>query len=447
MSDRVAGLPQRDATLFRVPGAGKAPKNDRGTTATWALATAQLVSWGAIYYAFSLFVVPMEHALGWGRTSTNAALSVGLLVSGLAAYPVGTWIDHGHGRAVMVLGSLLASAMLVIWSQTHTLAMLFVVWAGLGIAMAATLYDPVFAIITRSYPDSFRTKITLVTLVAGFASTAFIPLTQWLIDLLGWRHALLALAAINFCVCLPVHALAIHGNGARRAAAVDKAAVKAVNAASTRRALRSPVFWALAVCFTAYYVTFAALTFHLVPLMTGRHVPQSTILLTMALIGPAQVLARVLWFAFGRNVSPKMVGIAITTAFPVSVVILLIAGASPVLLIVFALVYGGANGMMTILRGTIVQDVMWTEGYGAINGMLSTPSNIAKGLAPISAAVIWAIGQSYVPVEWAVLIVSLVSLAAFCVAMAFAHRANTSANAVAGSVGMVSSRVSAQTSD
>ncbi|MEX3845372.1 MULTISPECIES: MFS transporter [unclassified Paraburkholderia] len=404
---------------------------DHGTTATWALATAQLVSWGAIYYAFSLFVVPMEHALGWDRTSTNAALSVGLLVSGLAAYPVGTWIDHGHGRAVMVAGSLLASAMLVVWSQAHSLATLFVVWVGLGISMAATLYDPVFAVITRSYPDSFRTKITLITLVAGFASTAFIPLTQWLIDLLAWRHALLALAGINLCVCAPIHVLAIRRNRTSPTATIDRAAVKAANAASTRRALRSPVFWALAVCFTTYYVTFAALTFHLVPLMTERHVQQSTILVTMAVIGPAQVLARILWFAFGRNVSPKLVGILITTAFPVSVVILLIAGASPVLLVLFAVVYGGANGMMTILRGTIVQDVMWVEGFGAINGLLSTPSNIAKGIAPISAATIWAIGHSYRPVEWAVLTVSLVSLAAFCIAMAFPLRADTPEQAVA----------------
>lgn len=394
----------------------------RGVSATWVLAVAQLVSWGAVYYAFSLFVVPMEHALGWSRTSTNAALSVGLLVSGLVAYPVGTWIDHGHGRAVMVAGSLLASAMLVVWSQAESLATLFVVWVGLGLAMAGILYDPVFAVITRSYPDSFRTKITLITLVGGFASTVFIPLTQGLIDLLGWRHALLALAVINLCICLPIHVFALKRHGASQSSAHHKTSIKAVNAESTRRALRSPVFWALAVCFTAYYATFAALTFHLVPLMTERHASQSVILVTMALIGPAQVLARILWFAFGRNVSPKIVGAVITTAFPVSVVILFFASTSPILLILFALVYGGANGMMTILRGTIVQDVMWVEGYGAISGLLSAPSNIAKGIAPISAATIWSMERSYQPVEWTILLVSLVSAAAFGVAMLYAYR-------------------------
>ncbi|WP_233873064.1 MFS transporter [Paraburkholderia adhaesiva] len=397
---------------------------DRGLAATWALAVAQLVSWGAVYYAFSLFVVPMEHTAGWSRTATNMALSVGLLVSGLAAYPVGTRIDHGYGRAVMAGGSALASAMLVLWSQADNIATLFIVWAGLGVAMAATLYDPLFAVITRRYPDSFRTRITLITLVGGFASTVFIPLTQGLIDSLGWRHALLVLAAINLCICLPVHILAIGKGSARSSAAADSASIKAVNAESTRRALRTPVFWALAVCFTAYYATFVALTFHLVPLMTERHVTQPVILATMAVIGPAQVLARLVWFTVARNVSPKIVGMVITTAFPVSVVILLVAGTSPILLILFAVIYGGANGMMTILRGTIVQDVMWIEGYGAINGLLSTPSNIAKGIAPISAATMWAVWQSYLPVEWVVLLVSLVATAAFGIAMMYANRRN-----------------------
>jgi MFS family permease len=392
----------------------------RSAVATWALAVAQLVSWGSVYYAFSLFVVPMEGAMGWSRTATNAALSVGLLVSGLAAYPVGTWIDHGHGRRVMVCGTVLASAMLAVWSQAHSLVTLFVVWIGLGVAMAATLYDPVFAVITRDFPGSFRKKITLITLVAGFASTVFIPLTQLLVDWLQWRGALLALAGFNLAICLPIHVFAIGRDAPREDGPDYKALLKAANAAATRRALRTPTFWALAVCFTAYYATFAALTFHLVPLMAERRVSPALILTTMAVIGPAQVLARVLWFTVGRNVRGSIVGVVITTAFPASVVVLMCAGTSPALLILFAVLYGGANGMMTILRGTIVQEVMWTEGYGAVSGLLSMPSNIAKGIAPISAAAIWTAGGNYVPVEWTVLLVSLVSAVAFILAIRLA---------------------------
>ncbi|AHN74555.2 MFS transporter [Pandoraea pnomenusa] len=399
-------------------------KEENGLAATWALALAQLVSWGSVYYGFSLFVVPMEQAMGWTRTDMNAALSFGLLVSGLAAFPLGTWIDHGHGRRIMVLGSVLSSAMLLLWSQAHSLVTLFVVWGGLGISMAATLYDPVFAIVTRDYPRTFRAKITLITLVAGFASTVFIPLTQGFVDWFGWRGALVALASLNLAIALPIHLFAIRSHSSGASTSNQRALVREANKASTKRALKSPVFWALAACFTAYYATFAALTFHLVPLMVERHVSHAVILTTMAIIGPAQVIARAAWFATGRNVKPSIIGLIVTTVFPVSVVVLLLAGSSPYALALFALLYGGANGMMTILRGTIVQDLMWTEGYGGISGLLSMPSNIAKGIAPISAAAIWSVQQRYLPVEWVVLAVSLMSAVAFAFAVYFARGAH-----------------------
>jgi predicted MFS family arabinose efflux permease len=384
---------------------------------TWALAAAQLISWGSVYYSFSLLVVPMEQTMGWSRTATDAALSLGLLVSGFAAYPIGRWIDHGFGRRVMVAGSLIATAMLLLWAAAQSIAVVFAAWIGLGIAMAATLYDPVFAVVTNTYPRSYKTKITLITLVGGFASTAFIPLTHVLVGWWGWRVALVALAAANLLICLPVHVIAIQSSRSTKALKSNRDEVKLANDAATRRALRTPTFWALAVSFTAYYATFAALTFHLVPLMTERHVPSGALLATMALIGPAQVVARAVWFSVGRNVHIGIVGAIVVTLFPASTVILICAGTSTPLLWLFALCYGAANGMMTILRGTIVQELMWTEGYGAVSGMLSFPSNLAKGIAPIAGATIWTFGHGYLAVEWTVLLVSLVSALAFFVAV------------------------------
>jgi predicted MFS family arabinose efflux permease len=384
--------------------------------ATWALALAQLVSWGSVYYSFSLLVVPMEQTMGWSRTSTNAALSLGLLVSGFVAYPVGKWIDHGLGRRIMAIGSLIAAAMLLMWSATSSLTILFVAWIGLGLSMAATFYDPLFAVLTHRYPLRYKTKITLVTLVAGFASTVFIPVTQFLVDLAGWRLALVALAACNLIICLPIHVFAIRSSRIDPNAAQPSAERTAVDAAATRRALRTPTFWALALCFTTYYATFAALTFHLVPLMVERGVTNTVLDITMALIGPAQVIARAVWFAFDRKVTITTVGFIVVTLFPVSTVVLIVTGKSAALLWIFALCYGAANGMMTILRGTIVQQFLWTEGYGAISGMLSFPSNIAKGIAPIAAASIWGLTDGYVAVEWTVLLVSALSAVSFFIA-------------------------------
>lgn len=402
-----------------------APADSQDRLVTWALALAQLVSWGSVYYSFSLLVVPMEQTMGWSRTATNAALSVGLLVSGFAAYPIGRWIDHGLGRRIMAIGSVIAAAMLLLWADAQSIAVLFVAWIGLGVSMAATFYDPVFAVVTHRYPKSFRTKITLITLVAGFASTVFIPLTQFLVGSVGWRTSLVVLAIANLVVCLPIHVLAIRSSRSDASPRQSRGAVKLANDEATRRALRTSTFWALAVCFTAYYATFAALTFHLVPLMVERRVSNAVLVTTMALIGPAQVAARAVWFTFGRTVHVSTIGVIVVTLFPLSTIVLIGAGHSAALLWLFALCYGAANGMMTILRGTIVQDLMWTEGYGAVSGMLSFPSNIAKGIAPIAAASIWSFTHGYVAVEWTVFLVSILSAIAFFVAVRVSRNAAT----------------------
>ncbi|WKZ88719.1 MFS transporter (plasmid) [Ralstonia pickettii] len=414
-----SNLPFVDASPTPVPLSQQEPHD---LLKTWSLALAQLVSWGTVYYSFSLFVVPMEHAMGWSRASLNAALSLGLLVSGFAALPVGRWIDAGYGRRVMVVGSALSGAMLLLWAYVNWLPILFVVWFGLGLSMSATLYDPVFAVITHRYPLTYRAKITLITLVAGFASTVFIPLTGWLVNVWGWRATLIVLAVANLTVCLPIHAAAMpssRGAGARKSAEVDH---KSTDAVSIARALRSITFWALLICFTAYYAVFAGMTFHLVPLLKERGVPTAVMLTVMAMVGPAQVVARAAWYVFGRALPMTTLGIIVVLALPLSVLLLMAVSTSAWGLMGFALLYGAANGMMTILRGTAIQELLWTQGYGALSGMLSMPSNLAKGLAPIAVAGVWSITMTYGPAEYVFLLLALVATAAFAIAARYSGR-------------------------
>jgi MFS family permease len=368
-----------------------------------ALSVAQLVSWGTIYYGFSLFVVPMATELGWSRTSINGALSLGLLVSGIGAYPVGAWIDRHGGRAVMSLGSALGAVLLAAWAQTTSLIGFYLVWIGLGLALAFTLYDPVFAVVTRRFPQSYRTRITALTLVGGFASTVFMPLTLILIEAFGWRHALLVLALCNLAVALPVHALVLRdGGSADRDDSPAGGTTAAGDKAAFRRALRNPVFWGLAICFVAYYTAFSAMTFHFIPLLTDRGVAAPVILGAIAAIGPAQVAGRVVLFALGGAFSSAVAGRLAVSAMPVAVLLLIAFPTSTIALFAFALLQGAGNGVLTIVRGTAVPDLMGREGYGAINGALALPANIARALAPFGAAVIWGLAGNYDAVLWAI---------------------------------------------
>ena len=394
---------------------------NRGWPLVWALAAAQLVSWGSIYYSFSLFVVPMESELGWSRAALNGALSLGLFISGLVAYPIGARIDRHGGRAVMALGSLVGAVLFAAWSRVDSLALFYAIWLGLGLALAATLYEPVFAVVTRAFPGDYRTRITALTLVGGFASTVFIPLTQLFIDQLGWRGALVALGVCNALIALPVHALLLR-DGARAGASDDaaRAETQRVGDAALQRALRHPAFWALAICFTAYYATFSAMTFHIIPLLAERRVPTAIIVAAIATIGPAQVAGRIALLALGRRFSTPLAGRIAFLGLPCSVLLLALP-ASIIGLFAFAAIYGAANGIITIIRGTAVPDLLWREGYGAINGALTLPANVARAAAPFGAALVWSAAGSYDAVLWSILLGGVIAAIGFWLAAARAE--------------------------
>ncbi|HEY7689863.1 MAG TPA: MFS transporter, partial [Dongiaceae bacterium] len=330
------------------------------------------------------------------------------------------WIDRRGGRLLMSFGSVVAAMLLALWSQTQSLLMFYAIWAGLGFAMAATLYEPVFVVLTRRFPRSFRMRITVLTLIAGLASTVFMPLTQILVDSLGWRDTLLVLAVVNLAICLPVHALWLRDGGEHErtisaAPPVDRRAVM-------RRAMRSPVFWGLALCLTAYGATFSAFIFHLIPMLAERGVPTAVALAAVALIGPAQVAGRLVIFVFSRRLPTALTGRIVLLALPASIALLIRFPDSAGVLFTATVFYGCANGIITILRSAAVPDLMWRDGYGAINGALAFPAMAAQGLAPVAAALIWTAAGGYNAVLWTLLAVSTVAAIAFWVAAAMSQR-------------------------
>ncbi|WP_430396087.1 MFS transporter [Ferrovibrio sp.] len=376
-----------------------------------ALSFAQLVSWGTIYYGFALFVVPMEEALGWNRATLNGAMSLGSLVGGFCAYPVGRLIDRQGGRLLMSAGSLVASLMFVVWSQVEEVWVFYALWIGLGATKAMTLYDPVFAVVTRLFPDNFRRRITIITLLGGLASTAFVPLTAFFIHWLGWRDALLALAACNLLICLPVHALWLRDRAAPPAP-VHTAPDLPQSRGPMQRALRHPAFWALLVSFTAFTTVAASLTFHYFPLVAERGVPQAVAVAIFAVIGPCQVLGRIVLLAL-PPMNVATIGRIVVLIFPLSVLMLLPVDGGAIMLFAFILLYGLANGCMTIVRGTAVPDLLWRQGYGAINGAIALPGSIAAAVGPTAAALLWEISGAYGPVLWVIFGLSLLVAGAF----------------------------------
>lgn len=386
-----------------------APNADLASFGTiCALGIAQIISWGSMFYAFSFLITPLMDASGGDKPSVFAAFSLGLLVSGLLSAPVGALIDRVGGRGVMTAGSMAGAALLALLSQVQSVLALYVVWAGLGAAMAATLYDPAFAVITRLFATNYRRAITALTLFGGFASTVFWPLTQFLIAELGWRQALLVLAALNLVVCAPLHwyVLPRDARGGRmRAAAAAPGAFRA--------ALRTPVFYLLTIAFTGNSLVFSATQVHLMSMLQAKELSAASAALVGAMIGPMQVTGRVLELAFGRRLAASTVGILAMALLPVSLWLLAIAGVQWPLLFAFAVVYGIGNGAMTIVRGAIPAELFGRDAYGAINGAMAAPVTVAKAAGPLVAALLFAGLGGYDATLQVLIVIGVLSTAVF----------------------------------
>jgi MFS family permease len=347
-----------------------------------ALATGQLVCWAALYYAFSSFVLPMQRAFGWSKPELMGALTLGLAVWGGATYAAGAAIDAGRGRALMTLGAVLAGIGFLVWSQIHSLPALYAAWALLGAAMAMTLYEPAFNILTKRFPERYREGITSLTLVGGFASTLSFPAAAWLIAHYEWRIALAVIGGVLLLLIAPLHAWALRGTPARavRAAAHDPA-----NDSTLHEALRERSFWLLTVTFTLYSFAAAAMWAHMMPAFAAKGRSEAQALAVVVWFGPAQVAGRFAYLGFGRWISARRLGLIVLAGLPVSLAIFALADQTAALL-VFALLFGVANGLVTIVRGSLVPEFFGREHVGRISGAMTGISLLARASAPLATA-------------------------------------------------------------
>ncbi|MEQ8233770.1 MAG: MFS transporter [Gammaproteobacteria bacterium] len=361
------------------------------------LGCAQIVSWGALYYAFSLFVLPMQVEFGWSLTAVNGALSCGLLVAGLCAYPVGTLIDRRGGRIIMGCGALAGALLLLAWSSIDSLPALYLVWIGLGVAMAAVLYEPLFIVLAQHFGDDARRAITALTLIAGFASTVFMPLVETLLASLDWRAVLRVLAACMLAVSLPINALCVPRRGAHRhspSTGAEVAAERAAARAALAGYLRTRLFAGLALWFTAWAGTASAVMFQLVPYLKHAGVDHATLLLTVALVGPSQVAGRLLLMLGGERLGTTQVGALVTTLLPLALLVLTLAPPTAAWLALFAVLFGCANGVTTILRGVVPAEWLGRVHLGRVMGALGTPMMVAMAVAPSASAALWVASDS-----------------------------------------------------
>ena len=378
------------------------------------LSLPQLITWGSVFYTFSLLMAPLEAELGMTRAQSSVAFSLALLAEGAGAWLVGRWIDRGHERAVMALGSAWVGAGLLAHSLVSSVWAFYAVWVWLGLGMAATLYTPAFAVVTRRFPQDFRRAIIMLTFLGGLASTVFIPLSSWWIALWGWRHALWALAAIQLLLCAPLHGWLLQG-----AQPLQHHSEAHPARQSVRQHLKAP-FWLLALFMVLMMSVTSALPAHMINLLQEAGLTPAWVVAVPAAIGVIQVLGRLLLFMFERHWNVHTANRWIPSLIPMGLLALVIGGVTPAWALVFVVFFGLGNGLNTIVKGTAMAQYVSAAHVGQLNGVLGMPIALARAAAPLMLGVLWSPTQGYTYGLWWMLTASLLGMAALWAAQAMA---------------------------
>jgi MFS family permease len=348
------------------------PTANRALTVA-VLGTTQTLSWGSSYYLPAILATPIAAEFGVSRATVFAAFSAALLLTALLGPAAGRAIDARGGRDVLAVSNIVFAIGLGLMGLSPGPVVFCLAWAVMGVAMAMGLYDAAFATLAGLYGREARNSITGITLIAGFASTVGWPATALMEAEWGWRGACFGWAALHLLLGLPLNRLLIPR--APPPAKVASGAAEGTEAAPRPRDMALLAFVLAAAGFSA-----SALGAHLPGLLQAAGATAAAAVAAGALLGPAQVAARILEFGLLRKVSPLVSARIAAAAHPLAVLVLL-AGGAP-MAAVFVLIHGGGNGLLTITRGTLPLALFGPVGYGRRQGLITAPARASQALAP-----------------------------------------------------------------
>jgi predicted MFS family arabinose efflux permease len=364
------------------------------------LALTETVSWGVLYYTFSVLVVPMEGDLGASRGQIALAFSVAVVLRAVASPVAGWWVDRHGVRSLMTAGSLAGVGLTLAWSAVTDLLQLYVVFAGIGVVTAMVLYEPAFAAVARWMRRSERAAAVLwITLAAGFASTIFMPIAALLTESLGWRGALRWLAVVVLVLTALPHALLSEprhvpvgaGNGvpgtlpaAHAAAAASAGDGDGHGDASvpTRAALRDGTFWWMTLAFVCGRVPIVAVSTHLPALLVERGEAAAVAATITGLIGALSVTGRVILTLGARWTSFENLLASVYVLQTVGVLVLaFVPGRTAVA--VFVLTFGLGFGATTITKPVMVANGLGPLATGCIAGIIAAVTTAGEAASPV----------------------------------------------------------------
>jgi MFS family permease len=375
-----------------------------GWRMVWALAATTTVNFGVLLYAFGVFLPVMHTELDLSLGALSGAVSLAIAVAGVLAPVAGSWLDHHGARGLMTAGSLVAMVSVAGWSQVHNLWQLYLVFVGIGVASAAVLYDAAFAVVNTWFRRRRNDALLTVTVVAGFASTIFLPTTQALIDGIGWRQALAVLAALCGLTAIP-HWVVLRRHPADHGFAPDGAPVAATDPVAEgspvpevehahgwlrltdpvlKQALRLPSVRWLTVSTVAVTTGVTVIIVFLVSYLRSRGYPPGQAALGAGAIGVLSVTGRLALTRLARRLRLARVA-AVMVAGQVAGLVVLETVPRPWGLVLFVLAFGAGFGVMTIARAALLSDYVPPQVFARVSGVQALVVDAGRIIAPAGA--------------------------------------------------------------
>ena len=348
----------------------------------WTLALLSTAGYGALYYAQPLLAVAFEHLHGWTRAQTGLAFTLALLTTALLAPAVGRALDIGHGRRWLCLGAWLGSGAFLLLALTSSCPLFVLGWLLAGVAMSLTFYEAVFTVLGQQVAGPQRARATLsVTLVAGLASTVFVPLTAALLQGGGLKTALLGLAAL----------LLLAGGLVWRTVPFTPSRL-----ASRSRVSFTPdrLFVRLALALTLTRIVTVGVGLQLAPLlMSAGHRAGVAALLT-GLMGLAALPGRVTFVPLLGRFGAPLLTRWLLVQLGIGAFLLHFPRSLP-LAVLGIVLFGAANGALTLARSELLSQAYPPEQFGTVNGLLAWPVNLAQALTPLGMGLLFTLTGSY----------------------------------------------------